>query len=316
MKPFKRLTALFMKYPGMTAVFLVLCLLYVGLTEFAPIDPITLSKYHLDSMQVHLLLALIAVPYVAIWIVALVGYLRLRSYNDTIKGSSDGKVFKKINQGIAFLALWLPIAGLSDTLVSSLHVNHPGSSAALTIIDNYLNIILLFVAYSLINEGTGRFRGLARGQKIRSNQWWIIGYIAFASLYTWLALSDPVRHVASDATLRATYYQPDWLIVTTVLIPRLIMWYLGMQAVRNIYHFSKNVKGNIYRLALHRLALGIGWVIVTTIVLRAMQSLSSQLNHLNLAALLLYVLILLLLIAAGFVMIAQGAQKLQKLEEV
>jgi predicted PurR-regulated permease PerM len=63
------------------------------------------------------------------------------------------------------------------------------------------------------------------------------------------------------------------------------------------------------------LAFGLAGAILTTILLRCLQSLTSVLNGLNLGVLLSLIYILLIIIAAGYILIENGANKLQKIEE-
>jgi hypothetical protein len=139
-------------------------------------------------------------------------------------------------------------------------------------------------------------------------------YIAFAVLYTTLVLHDANRMVPVD-NATASYYLPDWLLVTTVIIPRLLFWYLGVQAVQNIIIYRQKVKGVLYKDALRHLAIGLGGVVLGIVILRTIQSLAVGLSKVNLGTLLLIVYVLLIVMAVGYVYVARGARKLQRIEE-
>ena len=89
-----------------------------------------------------------------------------------------------------------------------------------------------------------------------------------------------------------------------------------MQAAYNLYLYRKGVKGPIYKKALNDLASGLSWIIITVIVLRCFESISSELTQLSLGLILLVIYVLLVFISGGYVLISRGAKKLQMIEEV
>jgi hypothetical protein len=181
---------------------------------------------------------------------------------------------------------------------------------------NYANIVLLLPAFWLVYQGTVR---LLQSAKISHNglspkQTGL--YILLSALYVFVVFHDPVRLAAHDDVQTATYYMSDWWILLTIVIPRLIMWYLGLAAAANIILYRHKVKGSIYKEGLRLLAFGLTGVVISTIVLRIVQSLSVQLSKLSLLVLFLVIYVLLALIAAGYVFLAKGASRLQKIEEL
>jgi hypothetical protein len=141
-------------------------------------------------------------------------------------------------------------------------------------------------------------------------------FIAFGACYTYLMLHDPHRTVPGGPSHLATYYLSDWLIVLTVVIPRLVVWYWGMQALVNIGLYRRKVEGALYRDALKLLAYGLGGVFLVTILLRVLQTASDALNRLDLGGILLLLYILVFMLGIGYVLVAKGARQLQKIEEL
>ncbi|MDB5171097.1 MAG: hypothetical protein JWO35_791 [Candidatus Saccharibacteria bacterium] len=307
---------LMLRYKLVSAVFLVLSAVYLALTALTEPDKVALEKYHLTAAQAVALILTIALPYVIIWFIALIGYLRFNSYAETIRGSRDGTAFMTMSQGLLMLALWLPVSAVSSILAAHYYRDHPSSTATLIIAINYVNIALLFPAFIQMYRGARKLLPLIKTTAASLSQTVNLVFICFSALYVFLVLEDPARHAATDSTTIASYYLPDWLIIISLVIPRLIMWFFGAKAVQYLYLYRNRVKGTLYKAALNNLARGIAGVVLATIVLRCIQSLSSQLGELSLALMLLVIYLLLLLIAIGYVLIFKGAKNLQQIEEL
>lgn len=308
-----------LRYKRISAIFLGLTALYIGMILLVEPAAATLAKYSVSATQMRLFSLAIAVPYVIIWFIALIGYLRLKKYTSLIQNSKDGKAFAAVALGILWLALWLPISSIASGAAAHYYAVHPESTAFLTQAINYLNLVILFIGFYIIYRGSEKLLALIKKPRSLVTGNALLGpmiFIALSALYVLLVLSDPVRQLPDQSASVATYYQPDWLIVATVVIPRLITWYLGIQAARNIYYYSREMQGSLYRNALKYLAIGVGSIVLATVALRITQSLNRVLSELGLGLILIIVYILLAIISVGYIMIAKGARRLQRLEEV
>jgi hypothetical protein len=272
----KRLGLLLRKYWGISAPFLALAVVYVWQVLTAAVSPESQAKYHASVAQIHKLSLAIALPYIVIWVVGLVGYLWLRSYTTYLGKDKDAGGFRSLTFGVGLLTFWLPLSTLAAGLASNYYANHPDATASLVRLVNYANIVLLLPAFWLVYQGTVR---LLQSAKISHNglspkQTGL--YILLSALYVFVVFHDPVRLAAHDDVQTATYYMSDWWILLTIVIPRLIMWYLGLAAAANIILYRHKVKGSIYKEGLRLLAFGLTGVVISTIVLRIVQSLSVQ----------------------------------------
>lgn len=304
------------RYKKLTLLFVAFAATYLLLTALLPVDKAVLAKYRITRAQDIGLSLTVTVPYVIIWFIALIGYLRLRTYTEKIKSSKDGMAFQRISGGLFWLALWLPLSTILNTITTAYANAHHGAAPAMVIINNYANIVMLMPIFAVIESGSLKLLGAIKKTPSRLPQSLIFLFIAFGSLYQFLTLADANRQFPSHNVTVAAYYLPDWLIVFTVIIPRLFTWFLGMKAVYNLYLYKTAVKGQIYREGLNRLAGGIAGVIISLIVLRCFQSLSSQLTELSLGLILLVVYALLVIISVGYIFIAKGARSLQRIEEI
>ncbi|HYH36226.1 MAG TPA: hypothetical protein VD706_01870, partial [Candidatus Saccharimonadales bacterium] len=65
-----------LKYKWLSGLFITFSLVYVAQTALIRPDQATLDKYHLSAAQAVVLGLTVALPYLVIWFIALVGYLR------------------------------------------------------------------------------------------------------------------------------------------------------------------------------------------------------------------------------------------------
>jgi len=306
---------LLLRHRSKALLFAAFIATYILQTVLPAPDKAALTHYHLTTASAKVLGLTVIIPYIAIWVIALLGYLRLRTYSDTIARSKDGFAFHTISQGLWLLVLWPPLSALASGFSVEYYTAHPSATAMLTRWNNYFNLILLFIAFWLLYKGSTKLIRLVKTPDYRYYQPTVLLFIAFSVLYTFLTLHDTVRNHASGSTL-STYYSSDWIIILTLIIPRLISWYLGLLAVQNILAYRRRVKGILYQKALQRLAIGLGGVILSVIVLRMVQSLAAPIGKLGLGLLLILIFGLLAVIAVGYTLTAQGAKKLQKIEEL
>jgi hypothetical protein len=304
------------KYKKTVPIFGLLILVYLAQILFAPVDQAALTRYDINTGQLRILVLTIALPYIVIWLVALIGYLRLRSYADVIKGSKDGAAFDTIAKGLLWFVLWLPLSTIAGGLIKEYYGSHPSATAGLVIINNYFNMLILLPAFWLVKSGSQKLLAIIKKPVNTMPSLVMIGYIAVSALYVLLVLHDPARLAPTNNASVASYYQPDWLIITTLVIPRLIAWFWGLQAVINILLYRAHVKGRLYKEALNSLAIGLAGILIMTILLRSLQSLTTSLNQWSLAVILAVIYLLLIVISIGYAFIAVGAKNLQKLEEL
>ncbi len=302
--------------PRISLLYLVFIVIYLVQALLPAPDKAALHKYHISASSLHLLGLSVEIPYVIIWVIALVGYLRLKTYANLIQKDKDGEAFKGIARGLLWLSLWLPLNSILQNFFQEIYRRHPEATANLVRLDNYISIGILFIGFLFVYEGSYKLLPLVTRNRFQASLTVVFVSIVFATLYMLLTMHDPARaHPTSEVPV-ATYYESDWLITTTNTIPRLFSWFLGVQAVYNIVLYSQRVKGKLYRVALKNLAMGLSVVIAALIVLRSIQSLASALEDMKLSFLVGLVFLIVILIGVGYALVATGATRLQRLEEV
>ncbi len=186
--------------------------------------------------------------------------------------------------------------------------------AATTIATNYANLIFPLVAFILISAGT---RSLIEIRKQRFPRYASHALIAIFAVIS-VGYSYFVLHYAfsDDANIDSVYKMPLWLVLMTLVVPYIYMWFIGFIAAYEMYLYNTAVKGVLYRKSWSVLSVGLSVVIIAQIVVQYLTTITPQLNRLSITAILLVVYALLLLMSVGYILIAFGAKKLQKIEEV
>jgi hypothetical protein len=294
----------------------IIAIVYIYLTLHISVDKKILRHYHLSNNRLTFLLLTIIVPYLIIWAVAIFGYLRLKFYALMLSKSVDGDAFTHIARGVLLLAIWPPLSALLGSVVSHLAPSHLSLIPWAARIENYFILVLLLVASYQLKVGASKLRKLAKTTPAPQWERWLqIGYLVMAVLYVALSLHDPMRQHAAAAAPTNSSFLPDWLLLVTLILPRLITWYWGLQAIWNMLQYSRFVPGRIYRRPLRQAAAGLGVIIAMSIALRYLNTLT-VLNHASLNWLLVVVYSLLFLMGVGYCLLARGAHLLTKIEQV
>ena len=269
----------------------------------------TLLQYHLSSMGLRGIYITIIIILAVIWYMGFYSYDMLNRYAINIKKDKDGKQVDVIAKGIFFLIMWLPVSSTISTILNYFVVKHPSALSATTIIDNYINLILPLVAFVMIGLGA---RGLSKLTKqrpsYRATNILVVSIVYIGVVY--------YRLVATTTNRTLIYHMSIWVIALTLIAPYIYMWFTGLLAAYELHGFQQKVQGVVYRKSWHYLSLGLGWLIITSIGFQYLTTLAAHLDHLSIYWILAIIYSLLAVLSVGFVFIAIGARKLQKIEEV
>lgn len=297
------------------ASYLALVLAYIVLNMLLPVDHATLHRYHLSVTQYHELILGIILPLLAIWFTAFFGYERIRQYWKAVQGAPEESAFYHLTKGFGLLAWGLPAASIISVILNSIAAEAQWFKGPAVITDNYISLIIALGAFHFINMGTHRFDRLAqkRRQPSSAPKMFIMIFIFLVVSYCYLISQSLARNQAGGIN---PYYLPDWIVMLTLVAPYLYAWFLGLWSAIEIGRYQTTVSGVLYKRALRNLAGGIGTVILTYIAIQYISSASYRLTGMTLNSVLAVIYGLLILYALGFVLIASGAQKLKKIEEV
>jgi hypothetical protein len=300
------------KYIAIT-FFTASTLAYLILTLFPAPDKAVLRQYHLTIASYRGILFPAVIILVISWVVSLYGAVKIKAYADVIKKSNEGRALNIISAGFLVLTVSQPVYAALAGVFGQIDRHSPHLLPAFTIVSNYVSLFLVALAMIIISVGGSKLRELGDGPKDKiPAHVWMTAFIILSSLYSYFIVIQPIH---APVTRRA-YFLPDWLLITTIAIPYLYVWYRGIYAAYQIYEYQSNIRGLIYKSALKYLAGGVAVVILSSIATRILTTVSTRLTQLSLTPILFILYALIVIDAAGFVLIAIGANKLKQIEEV
>lgn len=283
-------------------------LLYISSFLFQrPIS--NLHQLEPSIIQYRFLSLTILVPAIIIWFAAFYGYYKLRVYASMIKDTPDGKHVEYIAKGLFILAVSLPIVALTTATANTLVEHNQSLATTVTIVQNYISVLFPLVAFIFINIG-------AHGLSILSKQrpsykvmnLLAAAFIGIAIVFCYL--------VMTTGSLDDIYHLPPLLVILTLVFPYMFTWYLGLVAAYQTHLYSRNAPGTLYRQTWNMLATGIAAIIIAQIARQYIGNTTLRLENLQFARLLFMVYILSGILSVGYILVALGAKRLQKIEEV
>lgn len=294
---------------------IILAIVYVVLIFLLPASRGTMRAYHLSALEYRIILLVVTLPQLIAWLVAFEGYARLRQYVYSIRETPEGVHFDKLASGSAWLAWSLPLPVILALLLNALANSWTAFYPASIVIGNYFNLVLPLVAFSLIGSASRGLVGIAKVRfSLTSIRTIMIVFLVGGVSYCYLTFRhfDP----GSLGSTHNPYFLPIWLMVLSVIIPYLYAWFAGLLAACEITLFSQHITGVLYRQALRLLAIGLAVIIVSSIALQYMNSVRPLVGHLVIDYQLVLASIFRITEAGGFVLMAAGASRLKKIEEV
>ncbi len=295
--------------------YILLSIIYLLLAAALPVNTQISQIHHLSGAQYHVLQFLVILPLMLLAFSAFYGYAKLQNYADSIKQTPEGKDFNLLARGCKWLAWGILIPSLITIILSSIADVNPGFAAASLIISNYVNLIVALVAFGLINSG-------AHGLLTRTNKrlsalnlkLLIMVFALLGVMYCFLTFRQLAG--SSIGSTNNPYSLPLWLLLLSVIIPYLYTWIVGLLAAYEIMLFSKLSRGVLYRHALQQVASGLGIVIASSVALQYLSVAVPRGEHLSLNSSLAATYAIRLGAAAGYILIARGALRMRKIEEV
>ena len=294
----------------------ILVILYVLLIFLLPGNQAFMQEHRLNATEYHVLQFLVGLPLMGIWFMAFYGYAKLEEYTLSIKKTPEAIGFSRLTQGSAWIAWSLPvhsIVGLSTRAIASAH---PGFDHSAIIILNYVDLIFPLVGFTLIGMASRHLFDRAKmSLSAASIRGLTVLFVAGGVLYCYLIFRQFTGTGLSSAI--NPYHLPVWLAVLTIIVPYLYAWFAGMLAVYELITYGRHVRGVLYRRAMHILVVGLFTMILGSIAFQYTRSFHpAGTGHLVLGLYLVFSLMFQVISGIGFLMIALGATRLKKIEEV
>ncbi len=293
----------------------ILVFTYVILIFALPANSQVTRQYHLSGLEYHVLLFAVVLPSLAVWFTAFYSYSKLYQYARSIPKAPEGSDFKRLADGCTWLAWSLPAPAIISLLLFAVANTHQGFRGTAIIVVNYVSLLMPLIGFSLIGGAARSLVGRAKVHfKPSSIRAVVLFFVTVGVLYCYLSF----RHLdlGSLGTTHNPYHLPVWLAVLTIIIPYLYAWFVGLLAAYEITVYSKQVRGLLYRQPLQMLVGGLVMVVVSSIVLEYINAVEPRVGHLVLNLKLLLTLAFRIAGGLGFALIAVGARRLKKIEEV
>ena len=288
---------------------------YIVLIFLLPASKATMRAYHFSPLQYRTVLFAVALPSLLTWFAAFVGYNKLRQYAVILRKSPEGEYFNRLATGCAWLAWSLPIPALAYLILDAAADAWPRLHAATLIVGNYLNLLLPLIAFTIIG---GASRGLVNQAKLRfsitSVRTIILLFLTGGVVYCYLIFKR--FDLTSLGSSHNAYFLPVWLAVVTVVVPYLYAWFAGLLAAYEINLFAQHTDGVLYRQALRLMVGGLTTIIVSSVALQYTNSVAPSIGHLVFDYRLVLITIFRIVGGFGFVLLAMGAARLKRIEEV
>jgi hypothetical protein len=288
----------------------VLAVSYLVLSLLLPVSKNSLNQLHLSLDQYHVLIFVVLLPYCLIWLAAFYSYAMMKSYTSLLGNDKEAPAFAHITKGIQVMAWGLAIPAIISVILRAITVKHPGLEEAGTIINNYLTLLVPLIAFTFVSNGSRILTDITRVRPSRNGmRWFALIFILIGVYYTLLTLTARKYH-------GNPYHLSRALTMLTIIIPYLYAWFLGFMGCYEIMLYAKKIKGLLYKRALSRLAGGIAAVIGSSIFIQFIAVAYAYKTTNSLGSLIVLIYILLLIEAIGFVLIANGAKNLKRIEEI
>jgi hypothetical protein len=295
--------------------YFILVGLYLLLIIFLPANKIARAEYHLSILQYHILLVIVVLPLIAIWFTAFYGYAQLLRYAQSITISRESKGFAELARGCRWLAWGFPIPSIISIVLNAILNNHPGFKGADVIIDNYIALLIPLVAFSILSSGSRLLSHRALLQiSARALKLIVIIFVVIGVLFCYLTFRQV--NLRDTTSTDNPFYLPIWLMVITLTIPYLYAWFTGLLAAYEISAYARHSAGILYRRPLALLTIGIILVIAGSITLQYFTSVEHRSLHLSLDGQLVATDGIRFIAGIGYILIAFGASRLRKIEEV
>lgn len=261
------------------------------------------------SFWLYVMEASIVLVQMGIWWIALRAARDFMGYIQEIKTSTDGRGMSDIAWALMWLIVYIVLVPLTTTLAEVTQHHHYNS--LLVFLHNHLPVLAMILAVGYLYRGSRRLVALT-GRPL--NRTWLILttglYLIVAGLFIWHFL-DAAPHIFEGAPI-VRFVLPLRVLMFTYALPHVVAWFVGVMAIFNLWHYSTQVEGSIYRRLFSNLYRGIFLVFAGTFIAQLLIASTVTLSSFNAGAAIVYVV--LLTATVGYVLIYKGVNQLVKVE--
>lgn len=288
--------------------FIILLVITSLLAILVPANPASLHSLHISEEIYRLLIISLLVPYAIIWFAAFYGYDQLQRYSRALIFTGEGRAFQKVAKGLGVLAWGLVLEVLVSLVFNAITLGHPEFKAPGGIINHYFNLVIAMAAFILIENGTYELVQQVRAHHSHTVlRWLVVLGAVIGALFQ--------RVIFLNRSDHNPYYLSVYPLIFTIIVPYVFTWMIGIVSVYELNLYATKVKGLLYKHALQFLSNGLSVVVLLTVVAQFISAATVSAGQ-SLSTLLLIDYVLLAAVALGFVLVAIGAKRLKRIEEV
>lgn len=293
----------------------VLATVYLLLVLLLPASKATMQAHTMTEFEYRVVRLAIGLVYVIIWFAAFYGYKKLMEYATLIARTKEGAAFKQLSIGVAWLAWSFPLAIIASNILYAVSYCWEDFKPTAIIISNYLALLLPLIGFTIIGTGAHKLTQQARLRPSLFGIRTIAVLMALVGVAYCYAIFSRFNFDDTGSTSNP-YYLPMLVMIATVMVPYLYAWFAGLFATYEISLVGRRATGLLYRNALMLLVIGLGVVIISSIALEYMFSLQPRQGYFTIDYRLIISLFFRLLSGIGFALIALGAVRLKRIEEI
>jgi hypothetical protein len=278
-----------------------------------------LDHYRLSLTGLRIVQASFLLPILFMWLAMLFAAISFYRYARQIKGSKDSTGFRYISYALGVILVSSIVASLLSGLrglLSESAADPTSIRSTFVVLSNYISVIAALLIYGCLYKASRSLLQSINYHFDLSKHYLkvVLPILLLAALYLILIFKNPARQVSQDPIASPTFALPDALIFLTVAVPYIISWFMGILALTGIYLYQEKTKGVVYKLLLKQLVTGITVLIVLTITLQLITQFSLFWARSGLSAILGIIFLIYIALIIAYVLVAKGAQKLNKIE--
>jgi hypothetical protein len=295
----------------------------LGLWVFTTVSSLTrdvsesVERYNVSVEYLRAIQVVLALPLLFIYAAVAFAAVTFVVYSYRISSSKEGSGYSDLSTGLMLTVGSFVLSGLFGVVAYN-YIDTP-SETTFTIVRNYANLLIGLGIYFYFYIGSAKLISTLKNvssKLVRNQQIAQFAVLVFGSIYTYFVFQNPYRTVSSNPDITPVYGLPDALILVTIIIPYLFSWLLGATATVNLFYYSKNVVGIIYKKIFEKLAKGFVLIITLTISLQIVSQFSDYWAQIGLNSILGVIGIIFAVLIVAYLQFGSAAKKLDKIETV
>ncbi|MEO6513399.1 MAG: hypothetical protein ABIR37_01790 [Candidatus Saccharimonadales bacterium] len=298
------------KYASLAYVMIVVAgLVDLWITLKSPVEH---SMDKQSGLALRVVAAGTVIAQMGIWYIALKSAVRFMRYIQSIQSSKDGKGMIDVARALLWLIVYIVVLPLTSSIAEK--AAHKPHGYALVILHNYVPLLAMIAAVGYLYRGSRRLMSLVE-RPVSQIRWRVLVLLLFSFVAVWFAwnFSRTAPNLMQDSPI-PRFVLPLRVLFLTYVLPHLVVWLFGLLAIMNLWQYSTQVDGSIYRHLFRNLYKGIFLVFVCTFIVQLIIEAGVTLSTFNVGELIIYAV--LIVGAAGYLFIYRGVQQLLRLESV